>query len=497
MNPQSQPAPAEAPPKADKSLDRVLVRGIAWTGAAKYATQILRWASTFIVVRLLTPDDYGIFGMAEMFVGLVALLTEFGVGTAVVTLRELDRKDIAQLNTVAVLFGVTACLLTFAAAKPLALFYSAPELVAVLLVLGAGFVIRSFRTIPAALLERELRFKLFAFLEGVEAVVLSAVMILFAAYGFGYWTLVLGNLLSGVLGTAMLLVIRRHGFAWPRLGRMKQTLIFSWHIVASRLTWYWYSNADYVVAGRCLGKGPLGVYTFGYRLAMLPVEKITALVGRVTPAFFAAVQDDDAALRRYLLTITEAIAVLTIPACWGIAAVADTFVPVVLGEHWMGAIVPLQLLAGYAAWRSIEAMLHTVLVVKRETRFAMWNGIRCALVLPVAFYVGQRLGGTPGIATAWIAVHPILLLPLYQRALQRIDLPVRQYLGALWPTVASALVMVALVLLVRAFFPFPSLGARLGAEIAAGAAGYAGTMLLCFRERVARFKLGLKALRQG
>lgn len=495
MSAPSQSAPPEAAPPANGGLDRVLVRGIAWTGAAKYGTQILRWASTLIVVRLLTPDDYGIFNMAGMFIGLVSLLTEFGVGTAVVTLRDLEDRDIRQLNSVATLFGLAACLLTCAAAKPLALFYRAPELTAVLVALGAGFVIRSFRTVPAALLERELRFKLFAFLEGIEAVVLSGALVLFAVAGFGYWTLVAGHLMSAVLATGMLLLFRRKGFAWPEFRRMKKTIVFSGHIVVSRVTWFWYSNADFVVAGRCLGKAALGVYGFGYELASLPVEKITALVGRVTPAFFAAVQDDNAALRRYLLRITEAIAVLTIPACWGLAVVADTFVPVVLGAKWMGAIAPLRLLAGYAAWRSIEAMLHTVLVVKRETRFAMWAGIRCACVLPIAFFVGQRMAGTTGIATAWIIVHPILLLPVYQRALQRIELSVWEYLGALWPTVASALVMIGAVLLVRRFFPLPSLGARLAAEIVAGAIGYVATMLLCFRERILRFRLGLKALR--
>lgn len=498
MTPTS-PKPPAAPAAASKStdLDRVLVRGIAWTGAAKYGTQIIRWASTLVVVRMLVPADYGILAMASLFLGLVSLLTEFGVGAAVVTLRDLDEEDVAQLNGFAVLFGVAACLFTCAMAKPMALFYRSPELVGVMLALSAGFVVRSFRTIPMALLQKDLRFKLFAVFEAIEAVILAVAMVLLAYAGLGYWTLVLGQLVSGLLGTGMLLSRRRHRFAWPRFRRIRAALTFSGHLVGSQLTWFWYSNADRLVCGRFLGQAALGIYGFGQELASVPVEKITVLVGRVTPAFFAAVQDDNAALRRYLLSITEGIAVFTIPACWGLALVADTFVPVVLGPKWMDAILPLRLLAIYAAWRSIESLLHQILTVKRQTRFGMRTGIACAVVLPVAFLAGLHFGGTAGIAAAWMVVHPVLLFPLYRRVLRLIELPVGRFLGALWPSVCAALVMAAAVLLVRAALPVRSLGVRLAVEVGAGAAAYALTILVCFRGRVARFKQTLKGLRKG
>ncbi len=495
--PADSPAAAPAAPKSKSSeMDRLLVRGIAWTGAAKYATQVIRWASTLIVVRLLSPDDYGIFGMAMFVIGLMEYLTEFGVGSAVITLRNLDDEDVAQLNGVAVLFAAAACLLTVAMAKPMALFYGAPELLLVMPALSFGFLIRSFRSIPMALLQKELRFKLFAVFEAIDAVAMAVVMVLFALAGLGYWTLVLSNVLGGLLGTVLLLSQRRHRIAWPRFRRIGPALSFSWQVVVSRLTWYWYSNADSVVAGRCLGKGPLGIYTFAYTLASLPVEKITALVSRVTPAFFSAIQDDNAALRRYLLNITEALSLVTFPACWGLALVSDTLVPVVLGERWLGAVLPLQLLAVYAAWRSIQSLLHQLLVIKKETALAMWIGLLSSVVMPVAFYFGQRFAGTAGLALAWILVHPILSIPLYRRTFRRIELSFLGYLSCLWSSVVSSLVMVGAVLLVRATLPVPSLGIRLGIEILVGAAAYVLTILLCFRERITRFREGLRAMRK-
>jgi hypothetical protein len=71
------PPPVSAPPPA-AGLDRSLLRGIAWTGGAKWATQLLGWSSTLLVANLLGPDPYGLIGMASVFLGLVSTLTEFG-----------------------------------------------------------------------------------------------------------------------------------------------------------------------------------------------------------------------------------------------------------------------------------------------------------------------------------------------------------------------------------------------------------------------------------
>ena len=87
-------------PPAHAQLDGTLVRGIAWTAGMKWGAQIFSWASTLIVARLLNPDDYGLVGMATVYLGLANLISEFGVGTTVITLKYLDSEDIAQLNEV-------------------------------------------------------------------------------------------------------------------------------------------------------------------------------------------------------------------------------------------------------------------------------------------------------------------------------------------------------------------------------------------------------------
>src|SRR6185503_15435474 len=119
-----------------RALDRALLSSIAWTGAAKWIVQALSWISTIVVVRLLSPTDYGVVGMASTFLAILAPLCDFGIGAAIVQGRGLSRDQIARLNGFALLLGVACTLVTAACAVPIAAFYREPALRAAIPVMG-------------------------------------------------------------------------------------------------------------------------------------------------------------------------------------------------------------------------------------------------------------------------------------------------------------------------------------------------------------------------
>src|SRR5918999_2811723 len=125
---------AVAPGQDTRRLDRQLVQGVSWSGAIKGLTQLLSWASTIVVARLLSPEDFGLVAMATVYIGLTALITEFGLGAAIVALRDLGDELLAQLHTVALLVGLAAFAVSLLVAIPLSRFFSAPELALVVVV---------------------------------------------------------------------------------------------------------------------------------------------------------------------------------------------------------------------------------------------------------------------------------------------------------------------------------------------------------------------------
>lgn len=483
-------APLAPTPRA--ALDRSLLGGIAWTGGVRWASQVVGWASTLVVARLLTPADYGIVGMGAVFVGLVTLLSEFGLGAAVVLLREVEPAQARQINTLSVLLGIASAGATWAAAEPMARLMDTPQLAGVLRALAIGFVAAGFRTVPDALLQKEMRFRSLALMDGGQAVAVAVATVGLAAAGAGYWTLVAGTLLGGFIATGMAVARRPQGFAVPRVKEIGGAMAFSGRLLVSRLSWYVYSSADFMVVGKVLGERALGAYNLAWSLAAIPVGKVSGMVMRVTPAYFSAVQDDPPALRRYLLRVTEGVALVTFPMTLGLAAVADDLVRVALGEKWAAAAVPLRLLAAYASLRSISPLLSQVLAAVGEMPFAMRNNLVAAVVLPVAFVVAARQG-IQAVAWAWIIVHPLVLAPLVARTCRRLSMPLRDYLRALSPALGGSAVMLAAVAAARMASPdtWP-VGARFAAQVLAGAAAYAGAVLLLHRDRLLAFRTLLR-----
>jgi lipopolysaccharide exporter len=81
------------------------------------------------------------------------------------------------------------------------------------------------------------------------------------------------------------------------------------------------------------------------------------------------------ALRRYLRIMTEAAALVTFPASFGIALVAPECVHLVLGVIWEGAIIPLHLLGVYSLLRSLRVLLGPLLTAVGEARLMMNNAL--------------------------------------------------------------------------------------------------------------------------
>jgi len=466
-------------------------------GSVKWVVQLVSWAATFVIARLLTPSDYGLIGMAAVYLTLMTLLSEFGIGTVVVAFTDFDDAKLAELNTLSLLFGASAFMISCLVAGPIGWFFKSPELVAVVLVMSLNFVIMAFRTVPQSLLQKRLAFRRLALIEGAQSLVLAGATLALALAGFRYWALVGGVIASGLVSTALLTWSVRPSYRWPRWGAMRRTLTFSGEILVSRLAWYVYSDSDFFVAGKLLGKAALGAYTLAWNLAYVPMEKITTLVNSVTPGIFSASQKDVAELRRYVLLITEGLSFITFPATIGLGLVAKDLVPVVVGEQWRSAILPLQLLCISAGLRSVTPVLAQILIVAKDTRYLMWRTLFAALILPPGFVMAARWG-TAGLAGAWLIVYPVIVaFPMWRRAFQRLDLPVRRYFAALQPATEGCLLMAGTVWLSREFLfaGLPAL-ARLLLLVAIGALSYACVLLLRWRSKIVDFQATLRLLRQ-
>ncbi len=468
-------SPAEEISLRNRALDRALLSGIAWTGAVKWFVQLLSWASTFVVAKILVRLDYGVAGMAMLYIAFVQLLNEFGLSAAIVQSKDLTESQIARLGGLSVLLGLGFTLLSVMLAGSVAAYFNADEVKLVVIVLSFTFLASGFQVLPRSLLTRDLRFRDLAILEMTEAFVATVTTLVLALLRYGYWALVIGGVAGRAVSTVMALVMRRHRIAWPSdFQSISPAVTFGAHIVVASIAWYAFRNADQFVVGKLLGLEPLGAYVFALGFAAIPVDRIGSILTRATPAILASVQSDTAALRRYLLSLTEAISLITFPAAVGLAIVADDVVGVIDPIEWAPAVTPLRILALAAAVRSLVPLLNQLLIATGQSGRNMQATLVSTVVLPPLFYLAARWG-TPGVAAVWLLGYPLVGGAFFiYHATRTCKLRVPAYLSILWPAAASTLIMAAILVVTDSLTDsIESVVARLLARCAVGVLVYA------------------------
>jgi O-antigen/teichoic acid export membrane protein len=424
------------------------------------------------------------------FVGNITnVLAEFGIGAAALQMRELSRRTLAQLNSVAFLFSTLAFAGCAAAAGLVAIFFRSPQLRLLIVINSLGFFITAVQAVPLGLLQRDMDYRRLSLAEAVQALVQAVVLVCGALAGMGYWSLLAAPMAGKAASAALTAFWKPTPLALPRWKEVAAPLRFGLEVATSRLAWALYSQSDGIIVGRLLGKSALGAYRIAIDLASAPAEKLGMLIMRVTGPLFARVQEDRALVRRYFLFISDGLALTIFPLVFGLAMVAPEAVTAILGAKWTASIVPLQWLALYMALRTLNTLMSQVLTSLRFTTFLMWISLFTFTVMPASFFVAAHSHwGTSAVAAAWIIMSPLTFLPPAVKLFRAIQCGLREYLAILAPALAGSAAMLCTVFLLRRALPagWPPAWI-LTIEVAAGGAAYVGILLAFFRPLVLRY----------
>lgn len=467
------------------SLRSKVLSGLYWTGGARLLGQLMTWAITLVIIRLLTPGDYGLVAMASVFVGFLALIAEAGLGPALVQMQELDDLKVRRIFGAVILIDLALFALQFAAAPLIARFFQEERLVLIIRVLALQFPIMIFTVIPNALLSRRLEFKSQSVIGLASAVCGSLGSLALALSGYGVWALVLGGMIQALCGAVAINVVAPF-LRWPDFSfkGMRGLIVFGGQLTASRVMWFLYSQADVFIAGRVLGKELLGFYSISMHLASLPVQKVASIVNTVAYPAFAEAQNTPEKIPAYLLRVIRMLSFFSFPVLWGMSSIAGEIVTVLLGPKWDAAVVPMQLLPLVMPLTMFSTLLHTAFQGIGRSNVVFRNVCTAFLVMPAAFWIGTKWG-LPGLSVAWLISFPLVFLVNLQRMLPLVGLKVSDALAAAALPALAAGGMYACVNIAR-LFTTASLSAplQMAALIATGAASFAAITFVTNRRGI-------------
>ena len=322
-----------------KDLRDRTARGAAARVGAQVANFALRLVSLSILARLLSPNDFGLVGMVTALTGVLSLFRDFGLSAASVQRASVTDAQKTALFWLNILFGTVLAVLTTAVAPVIARFYHEPRLMSVAVVIGSTFLINAAGIQHSALLQRELRFTTLSVIDTGSWVLSTAVAIVTAEAGYGYWALVAMTVTLPIAGTTAFWIASgwRAGGPQQVLQGIKSMLRFGGTITLNGLIVYIASNFEKVLLGRYWGADAIGIYGRAYQLIRIPTDTINGAIGEVAFSALSQLQDDSVRLRSYFLKGYSLVLALTLPATFACCIFANDLIAVVLGAKWKDA----------------------------------------------------------------------------------------------------------------------------------------------------------------
>ncbi|RLB64105.1 MAG: lipopolysaccharide biosynthesis protein [Deltaproteobacteria bacterium] len=398
-------------------VETTAARGGRLTAVAQAARSLLDVGATLALVRLLTPQDFGLVGMVTAVTGVVALFKDMGLSTVTVQRKTIGHQEVTALLWINIAVSAVLLCLVAALAPAVAWFYGEPRLTEICLALSVTFLLGGLANQHIAVLRRQMRFGSLAIVE-TAAMAIGILAGLFAAFsGAGYWALVVRNIAT----VAVNLVAAWIACPWrpgrPRLVKgIRKMIGFGANLTGFSLVNYFARNLDDMLIGRFAGATAaarattLGQYQKAYDLLMLPLQQLNNPVSTVAIPTLSRLQDQPQRYRQVYLRILRLLLMVTMPLAAFLVATSDELVLVVFGDQWREAAVLFRVL-GIAAFTQPIGNSTGWLFISQDRTDEMFRwGVCAAAITITAFVIGLQWGAY-GVAVAYVLSGLVVRTP--------------------------------------------------------------------------------------
>src|SRR5581483_1264403 len=316
-------------------LRRLAVRGAAATISGAALSLGVQVVSTVVLARLLAPADFGVVAMVTTISMLLMSFGTSGFSEAVIQPKDVNQFQASNLFWITCAIGFILTLGFALSGSLLARFYRNPLVTLVTVVISASIFISALSTVHIALLRRAMRFSAVAANDVIARAVNTAVAVILALKGWGYWALVAGIVAQVLFATVGACWLCRWIPNLPRRGVGTRSMLrFAANVYGRFSANYFARNFDNVLVGWRFNAGALGYYKKAYDLFALSASQLTVPLHNVALAALSRLNHDRALFKRYLTNSLGVVAFVGMAVGADLTLVGRDLVRLVLGPNW-------------------------------------------------------------------------------------------------------------------------------------------------------------------
>ena len=365
--------------------------------------QVTGLAANIALSRLLMPDAYGIYAITLFVLVMMAFLSDFGFGPALLQQRaSVSDTDLGTVFTTQQVVLGALVVTVFLAAPGLAdLYHLGPSGVWYFRAIALAGLFASLKTVPTIVLERQLLYGRLTLVDVIEVALFQGTAVLLAVLHYGAWSFVWAVIVSKAVGCGLSFVLS----GWrPAIKFTRAAFLGLWSFAAPfQLTWITYLLRDYMIpilGGLLVSTAEVGYLNWALALASAPGQ-MAQIVGRVSFPSFSRLQSDARLLRQAVETSVRALFLVAVPTELALFSLAPWLISVVFTSRWAPALLPLYLLCIHWTGANLTSPLVAALnaIGKPRTALVLNAGWTASTIALAVLFVHEI--GYVGIALAY------------------------------------------------------------------------------------------------
>ncbi len=395
------------------SLKHEAISGVKWTTISMVTTTGLQLLQLAIVARFLSPKDFGLMAIVMVILGFVSAFADLGISNALIHRQDVTKEELSSLYWLNVLGGIVMFVVSSFASPFIAKFYNEPELTRLIILVSLTFIIQSFAQQFNMLLQKELRFREIARIEIVNKIFSFLITVYLAYIGFGVDALVYGALASSLVQTLQFLPIGLREYKPDlrfKFNEIRSFLSFGAYQMGERTVNYFNYQIDTLLIGKLLGMEALGIYNISKQIVMKPAMIFNPVITRVSFPAMAKIQNEIPKLKEVYLKTINYLASINFPVYAFIFVFAQEIVLLMFGPKWHDAVLIIQILSVWAAWRSTCNPIGSLLLARGRADLGFWWNLGLFFYVPLGVWIASHWG-LVGVAIGLNVIMATLIYP--------------------------------------------------------------------------------------
>lgn len=328
-----------------ENRSKELVINIFWSFLGRFGYLGIAFITNIILVRILTPEDFGRIAILNFFILLATVLIESGLSGALIRKNNATEEDYSTIFLFNLLISLLLILLVNLSSGYIAEYYQDKELSKMLNFVSIILLINGLRITQTAKLIKEMKFKVKSLLEFISILLASIIAVFMAYNGGGIWSLVWLQISSAIILTILMWYfvgsLKSYKFS---MKSFKEFYKFGVNTTLASLIKTGFDNIYSLILAKYFSVAQTGYYYQAKKLQEMPLGIIQTTALSVIYSSLSKIQDDREKFNKIYSQLNKIFTIVVGLVCLLIYSYSDFIIRILYGEKWIDCVFYLQIL---------------------------------------------------------------------------------------------------------------------------------------------------------